>query len=341
MELHRPTICFIYLRMRHMVLDSKWPRFTLLGQSFGSMIMAWDAFNMLVPDIFVDTMGYAFALGFCKWLFPRIPTCAYVHYPTISTDMVDSLDPSSAVGAQGINAGQGVGPRGAAKRAYWRLFAHAYSRVGGSIDVVMTNSSWTQDHVRKLWEPWRTGRQDRAPVSVVYPPVSVTELERAIELTPASEAKRQKIILYIAQFRPEKNHQLIIESFADFLKLGTESCKDAQLVLVGSVRDDYDSKRVYQLRLLVNELHIRDRVHFHLDARWDEVLGWLARSYVGVNGMWNEHFGIGVVEYQAAGLIVVAHDSGGPKMDIVVDLGAGPTGELVVLGALRTPWALR
>jgi alpha-1,2-mannosyltransferase len=33
--------------------------------------------------------------------------------------------------------------------------------------------------------------------------------------------------------------------------------------------------------------------------------------------MWNEHFGIGVVEMLAAGLVTVAHDSAGPKMDIV------------------------
>lgn len=33
--------------------------------------------------------------------------------------------------------------------------------------------------------------------------------------------------------------------------------------------------------------------------------------------MWNEHFGIGVVEMMDAGLIVVAHNSGGPKADIV------------------------
>jgi alpha-1,2-mannosyltransferase len=36
--------------------------------------------------------------------------------------------------------------------------------------------------------------------------------------------------------------------------------------------------------------------------------------------MWNEHFGIGIVEMMAAGLIVVAHNSGGPKSDIVVPL---------------------
>jgi alpha-1,2-mannosyltransferase len=33
--------------------------------------------------------------------------------------------------------------------------------------------------------------------------------------------------------------------------------------------------------------------------------------------MWNEHFGISNVEMMAAGLIVIAHNSGGPKEDIV------------------------
>lgn len=33
--------------------------------------------------------------------------------------------------------------------------------------------------------------------------------------------------------------------------------------------------------------------------------------------MWNEHFGIGVVEMMAGGLLTVAHNSGGPKSDIV------------------------
>jgi alpha-1,2-mannosyltransferase len=46
--------------------------------------------------------------------------------------------------------------------------------------------------------------------------------------------------------------------------------------------------------------------------------------------MWNEHFGIGVVEYQAAGLISVVNNSGGPKNDIVIDQGDGPTGKLIL-----------
>jgi alpha-1,2-mannosyltransferase len=44
--------------------------------------------------------------------------------------------------------------------------------------------------------------------------------------------------------------------------------------------------------------------------------------------MWNEHFGIGVVEYMAAGLVPVAHASGGPLMDIVTPVKNEPTGLL-------------
>ncbi len=132
-RLHPPTVTFLYLSTRHWVLASTWPHFTLAGQSIGSIVMAWDAFSLLVPDIFVDTMGYAFALGLCKLLFKHVPTGAYVHYPTISTDMLESLDPSSAVGRQGVNAGQGVGARGVAKKAYWMLFAFAYSAVGSTV----------------------------------------------------------------------------------------------------------------------------------------------------------------------------------------------------------------
>jgi alpha-1,2-mannosyltransferase len=288
--------------------------------------MAWDALQLLVPDIFIDTMGYAFALGLAKLLFDGMPTCAYVHYPTISTDMLDSLDPKSAVGSQGLNAGQGAGAKGQLKGLYWKLFAVAYAWVGSSVDVVLTNSSWTQGHIQKLWGPYRGAKQKQSPITVVYPPVAVKELEQEVEVSPASEKQREKILLYIAQFRPEKNHQLILQAFAEFLQTGSAASQGAKLVLIGSVRDDHDSKRVYQLRLLVNELHIRDKVDFHLDASWPEILKWLRKASVGVNGMWNEHFGIGVVEYQAAGLVSVVHNSGGPKLDIVTEIDGEPTG---------------
>lgn len=43
--------------------------------------------------------------------------------------------------------------------------------------------------------------------------------------------------------------------------------------------------------------------------------------------MQDEHFGINVVEFMAAGLIPVVHASAGPMMDIVVPYKGQRTGE--------------
>ncbi|KAF3896273.1 putative alpha-mannosyltransferase [Trichophyton interdigitale] len=344
-QLHPPTVVFLYLSMRRYVLSSTWPHFTLLGQSIGSLILAHDAFTLLVPDIFIDTMGYAFASALSHYLFPEVPTGSYVHYPTISTDMLESLDDTS--GSKGLNSGAGKGWKGTVKKHYWRMFARLYGWVGSTIDVVMCNSSWTSEHIQRLWLPSRRGRGNQyQTASVVFPPVAVSELE-SIKIDLRSERQvRQPAILYIAQFRPEKNHSLILHAFARFLKQynattesknatdpkasvdGSRRAGSPQLILIGSVRHQTsDETHIYNLRLLAHELRIRDNTTFLCDANWPTVIENLRKASIGVNAMWNEHFGIGVVEYQAAGLISVVHNSGGPKRDIVVDLDdEGATG---------------
>ena len=324
-HLYPPTVVFLYLSTRHWVHRSKWPHFTLLGQSLGSLILGYDAFSLLVPDILIDTMGYSFTLALSKFFFPKVPTGAYVHYPTISTDMLSSLDASLD---KGVNAGLSKGLRGFIKRRYWHAFAYLYAWSGQDVDVVMTNSSWTQAHISFLWDSRRTKHGKPHPINVVFPPVAVDDVQEAFELEGPKVRPREKILLYVAQFRPEKNHDLILRSFARmFYPSATDTdTNGARLVLIGSVRDSDDSKRVYLLRLLAHELKIGDKVRFICDASWPDILDWLQKSWVGVNGMWNEHFGIGVVEYQAAGLICVVNDSGGPKADIVVGFDGEPTG---------------
>ena len=143
---------------------------------------------------------------------------------------------------------------------------------------------------------------------------------------------REPTILYIAQFRPEKNHPLLLRSFARFLNNRKSKSKSKsqqpKLILIGSVRHATpDETHIYNLRLLAHELKIRDNTTFLCDASWPTIQEHLARASVGANAMWNEHFGICVVEYQAAGLICVVHDSGGPKQDIVVDVNGGADGD--------------
>jgi len=291
------------------------------------MILAYDAFNLLVPDIFIDTMGYGFALAFCKVLFPKVGVGAYVHYPTISTDMLGSLD--DKIAGRGVNAGQGKGWRGKLKKQYWQLFARLYSWAGGRVDIVMTNSSWTQHHVSQLWGPSRQKSGKKDPIEVVFPPVAVEELQQAIDISESSESSRKQDLIFISQFRPEKNHQLAIMAFGQFMRTNPAAARvenGPRLILAGSVRDDADKMLVYKLRVLAREQGVTDHVEFVVNAKWPTLLGLLRTSSIGVNAMWNEHFGIGVVEYQAAGLISIVNNSGGPKMDIVVDIDGGHTG---------------
>ncbi|KAJ5678701.1 Glycosyl transferase family 1 [Penicillium macrosclerotiorum] len=343
-HLHAPTVVLLYLTTRKYVVSSSYPYMTLLGQSLGSLIVAYDAFTLLVPDVFIDTMGYAFTLAMCKWLFPTVPTGAYVHYPTISTDMLDSLNDQT--GVKGMNSGAGKGLKGNIKRYYWQLFAQLYGWVGRHVDVVMCNSSWTAAHIRQLWGTRKSISSNSSSIitttsngsgtpsspAVVFPPTAVSELESTIAVDEASEQAREPTLLYIAQFRPEKNHPLVLRSFARFLQERARNPASAnlpspRLVLIGSVRHSSpDETHIYNLRLLAHELRIRDHTTFLCDASWPTVLSHLGSASVGVNAMWNEHFGICVVEYQAAGLICVTHDSGGPREDIVVDLGDGATG---------------
>ncbi|KAK9450820.1 uncharacterized protein V1518DRAFT_411791 [Limtongia smithiae] len=303
-------IHIVYLHKRLLVSAARWPRLTLLGQATGSIGLAYEAMCALVPDVFIDTMGYAFTYPLVSMLL-NIPVGAYVHYPMISTDMLGKLSLLTQL----------------PKFVYWCGFALLYAVAGAFADVVVANSTWTYQHIRSVWWISRLlstafDKSKKLDFQVLYPPCSTTELS-ALDI----ENVRQPIVLSIAQFRPEKRHEVILEQFAAFVKAGEEDArKRVSLVLIGSVRDDCDRKRVSELQLLARQLDIEERVEFVLEASWSLTKQYLAKASVGVNAMWNEHFGIGVVEYCAAGLIPVVHASGGPLLDIVIPVDGVPSG---------------
>ena len=134
-------------------------------------------------------------------------------------------------------------------------------------------------------------------------------------------------------FRPEKDHKLQIEAFHQLL-LSFPDYNEAKadqrpkLVLIGGVRNHNDQSIVESLNLRINELHLKSQVEIITNASHSTLLKYYSRSIIGLHTMWNEHFGIGVVEYMAAGLVPVAHASGGPLMDIVTPVKNEPTGLL-------------
>lgn len=100
------------------------------------------------------------------------------------------------------------------------------------------------------------------------------------------------------------------------------------LVLVGSCRDDKDYERVDDLKHYAGQLGVLHHVQFRIGVSFEELQQELAMASAALHTMWNEHFGIALVECMAAGCVMVAHASGGPALDIVVDWQGQQTGFL-------------
>uniref|UniRef100_T1J3V9 GDP-Man:Man(3)GlcNAc(2)-PP-Dol alpha-1,2-mannosyltransferase n=1 Tax=Strigamia maritima TaxID=126957 RepID=T1J3V9_STRMM len=304
---------FIYLKWRRAVESDLYPHCTLLAQSLASMVLGFEALLKFVPTVYLDTMGYAFTIPIFKYLGSCRVGC-YVHYPTISTDMLATVAKRRAnYNNAGVIAKSPM--LSEAKLFYYHMFAYFYAVVGKTCQLVMVNSSWTKMHILDLW---------RIPevTFCVYPPCDVSSFEE-IPIESAMDPKLTKNIVSVAQFRPEKDHTLQIRSFNQFLLSISENERLMyKLILIGGCRHSEDEE------LVKSELDVSQYVEFKLNISFDELKVELALGTIGLHTMWNEHFGIGVVECMAAGLVVLAHDSGGPKMDIVKQFNDLPTGFL-------------
>ncbi|KAF8497476.1 mannosyltransferase [Russula emetica] len=343
------SLHFVFLESRWLVEDRAWPRFTLLGQSLGSMYLAWEALSKFVPDLYIDTMGYAFTYHVVAWL-AGIPVGAYVHYPTISTDMLARVETrrQTYANSKAITSSTVLSR---IKLMYYRLFMYHYALALRRSSFLMVNSSWTKNHVdailahsdpflylihfpltfigglflsltRALDPSSRTRGNHVTPkqANIVYPPCDT----RALSDLPLE--RRPSLLLSIAQFRPEKDHAAQIRMMASLQTRYPEHHQSMRLLLVGGVRNEGDSARLEELKELADSLQVSEYVDFVVNAPYSRVLELLGEASIGLNTMVDEHFGINVVEFMAAGVIPIVHASGGPLHDIVVPVDGQRTG---------------
>lgn len=165
-------------------------------------------------------MGYAFTLPLFKY-FGGCKVGCYVHYPTISTDMLKRVK-SRTLAHNNRNIVAKNPFLTWIKLTYYRIFAwvkiytrrrivtvtqvclfvflQTYSLVGRSAETIMVNSSWTENHILSLWEcPFKTHR--------VYPPCEVSHLKNLQHVSTDDTI----VIMSISQFRPEKDHPLQLQ----------------------------------------------------------------------------------------------------------------------------------
>ncbi|GBG72963.1 hypothetical protein CBR_g12682 [Chara braunii] len=312
----------VKLHRRRWVEASTFPRFTLIGQSLGSMVLGYEALMSFTPSIFVDTSGYAFTYPLAKIAGAQV--AAYVHYPTISSDMLERVKQRRTM----YNNEERIAKSWVlsfGKLLYYRYVALLYGLGGQCADVVMVNSRWTEAHIRRLWG-------NETVIHRVYPPCNTEDLQKL----PLERSGPSRYLVSVAQFRPEKAHSLQLEAFAMALRKrrpadandpahssskspheDVDGVPNVRLQLIGSSRHAEDEERISKLRAQARKLGIHDRVDFLINIPYRELVKRLGDAIVGLHSMIDEHFGISVVEYMAAGAITIAHNSGGPRMDIV------------------------
>ncbi|KAH8482931.1 hypothetical protein H0E87_027610 [Populus deltoides] len=85
----------VHLYKRKWIEETSYPRFTMIGQSFGSVYLSWEALCKFTPLYYFDTSGYAFTYPVAR-LFGCKVIC-YTHYPTISLDMISRVRDRSSM----------------------------------------------------------------------------------------------------------------------------------------------------------------------------------------------------------------------------------------------------
>lgn len=313
-------VVFVYLRRFGSWIDERsWPRFTLLGQMVGLAVLALEAMYELSPDIWVDTMGLPGSYAVARTL--SVPIVAYVHYPVLQPEMFAKLRfPSfSHLRSYTFSA---TDTAAVAKLVYWLALYYAYKYLGSLVDIVLANGSWTLDHLEEVWL-W-----NHDEMRVLYPPCGT-------EWAAAGGEDKRNIALYVAQFRPEKRHLVVLSEYATYLLAFKAAHKPLRelctLVFVGSCRTADDTATLDSLKQQVRDLQLGAHVEFVQDCSHKDLGRWLLAAKYGIDAMWNEHFGICVVEYLALGAVPLVHASAGPLLDLATNadesVATGPTSD--------------
>ena len=323
------------------------------GCAFTFLVVRWIQIQMQIQKLFIrkrhSTAPNASQAATAATTTTRI--LAYVHYPTISVDMMMWEWQKGGSSSNNNNSNNGISIRSklssmagrlkaVIKLVYYYLFSLMYGLCGSMADLVLVNSTWTYNHINSLF--WQQQKNNRRPICIVYPPCRVPSSVTNDKNSNENESEdrqlsgdalllsrlRENTIVSIGQFRPEKNHKLQIRALSVLLKKIRKHHSDVtrdnndlhgtvKLLLIGSCRNAADRGRVEELRQLVIDLDLEQYVIFSINPPYKELQASMIRASCGIHTMRQEHFGIGIVEMMAAGLLVIAHNSGGPKSDII------------------------
>jgi glycosyltransferase involved in cell wall biosynthesis len=175
------------------------------------------------------------------------------------------------------------------KYGYWNLMRNS---------TVITNSEFSRRAIVNA-----CGLDN---IYILSPPIDI-ETFRNVALMTNRDDERNDIILVISRIAPHKK----VENAIKLAKILKDNNIGKGMKIVGNLYYyffDYYS----ELKQMVLDLGLTNYITFEINASLDKLLSCIRESRVYFHPMVGEHFGMGVVEAMAAGLIPVVPNEGGP-----------------------------
>ncbi|KAK2948198.1 putative Eukaryotic translation initiation factor 2 subunit 3 [Blattamonas nauphoetae] len=317
-----------------------WP-FTLLSMAYTAYMGGRKCAIEYPVHVVFETSGYPCAYSIMK----RLTGCeifAYIHYP-FAYSLERQMVKHGGMHQTGLSGKLKITLR----KMYYLLIQKLYRNGLECCSKKWVNSSWTQArHGEISSTEIRTNKQKLdEEFEVLFPPcdseeflnelsskwakkgvsVTIPTLEHANDVLkwniPQDADQRQPTIITVGQFRPEKDHPKQIEIIAKLYEMHPEIRKDpskkVKLVMCGGVvrgGDDY----LNSLEQLIKEKKVEDVVEIRKNVRGDDLRQYLMSSMTAVHTMFEEHFGIVIVEMMASGAIPICNPSGGMYDDVFI-----------------------
>lgn len=186
----------------------------------------------------------------------------------------------------------------------FETFDYLLSRLAGFLDseldpeLVATNSSWTKNMIETVYD--RQG--------MVIPPPVLTD---GVKRRPWSE--RESGFVTVGRIAPDKRTKKCIEIVDDV----HDEIPDAHLHLIGP-DSDAEAEYVEDVREMAES---REYVQYEGQVSRERLTKLLASHRYGLHGKENEHFGISVAEFVAAGMLPFVAPGGG-QAELVNDQSA-------------------
>jgi glycosyltransferase involved in cell wall biosynthesis len=190
------------------------------------------------------------------------------------------------------------------KRIYGNSYEWLVKRISknvlGNPKIILCNSSWTAEKFKSIYG-------GKYKVDVLHPPVDVEYFKSV-----ANNKKREKIIVTLSRFAPEKN----LEKILDVANL----MRDYKFVLIGSTAN-YSKRLLSILEEKKRKLKL-DNIDIKKNVSREEVKEILGKAKYYLHPPFAEHFGIAIVEAMSAGLIPIVYEDGGGWTDIVSNISS-------------------